>query len=215
MSSLTAWADFYLIIGTAAATLTGLMFVVITLVAGTARRSSTGLGIYSTPTVVHFAATLLITVLLSAPWPELRQASIPLGLLGLTGLAYGAVVLRRAVSAARSETYQLVLEDWLCHTILPLVGYAALLVAAFVLPSHTVPALFAVGAVSVLFIVLGIHNAWDIVTFITMIQLPAETAPREQQTGTPPQSPLTPAEQNAPHPTDNGDGAPAPVTGRR
>ncbi len=215
MSSLTEWADFYLIIGTAAATLTGLMFVVITLVAGTARRSSAGLGIYSTPTVVHFAATLLITVLLSTPWPELWQASIPLGLLGLTGLAYGAVVLRRAMNAARSETYRPVMEDWLCHTILPLVGYAAVLVAAFVLPSHTVPALFAVGTVSVLFIILGIHNAWDIVTFITMMQPPVETASQEQQASTPPQSPRTPAEQNAPHPTENGEGAPAQVAGRR
>lgn len=215
MSSLTAWADFYLIIGTAAATLTGLMFVVITLIVGTARRSSTGLGIYSTPTVVHFAATLLITVLLSAPWPERWQASIPLGLLGLTGLAYGVVVLRRALATAHNEPYRPVLEDWLCHAILPLVGYATVLVAAFVLPLHPVPALFAVGTVSVLFIVLGIHNAWDIVTFITMVQLPVETADQGQQANTPPQAPRAPAEHNAPHPTDNGEGAPAPVTERR
>lgn len=34
MSPLTAWANFYVITGTAAATLTGLMFVVITLIVG-------------------------------------------------------------------------------------------------------------------------------------------------------------------------------------
>ncbi len=151
MSPLAAWANFYVIAGTAAATLTGLMFVVLTLIVNaTRRRSNAGLGVYSTPTVVHFGAALLVTVLLSAPWPDLWEASIPLGCLGLAGLAYGVVVLRRATIAARSETYRPVLEDWLCHAILPPIAYAVLLVAAFVLPRHPTPALFAVGAVVIL-----------------------------------------------------------------
>jgi len=132
-----------------------------------------GARLYSTPTVVHFGAALLVTVLLSAPWPDLWEASIPLGCLGLAGLAYGVVVLRRATIAARSETYRPVLEDWLCHAILPPIAYAVLLVAAFVLPRHPTPALFAVGAVVILFILLGIHNAWDIVTYITVEHGPA------------------------------------------
>ncbi len=174
MSPLAAWANFYVIAGTAAATLTGLMFVVLTLIVNaTRRRSNAGLGVYSTPTVVHFGAALLVTVLLSAPWPDLWEASIPLGCLGLAGLAYGVVVLRRATIAARSETYRPVLEDWLCHAILPPIAYAVLLVAAFVLPRHPTPALFAVGAVVILFILLGIHNAWDIVTYITVEHGPA------------------------------------------
>ncbi len=109
MSPLTAWANFYVITGTAAATLTGLMFVVITLiVGGMPHRSSSGLGSYSTPTVIHFVATIVIAALLSAPWPTLWEASIPLGLIGLVGLAYGGVVVRRA---RHQVNYRPVLED--------------------------------------------------------------------------------------------------------
>src|SRR5438067_6656686 len=72
-SALGAWRDFYVIAGTAAATLTGLTFVALTLVAGARRTagSSGGIGAFSTPTVVHFGAALLVAALLSAPWRAL------------------------------------------------------------------------------------------------------------------------------------------------
>ena len=61
MSPLAGWADFYVVTGTAAATLTGLMFMVVTLVAGRSERPSfDGAGVYSTPTVVHFGVTLQV-----------------------------------------------------------------------------------------------------------------------------------------------------------
>ncbi len=186
MAPLTEWANFYVIAGTAAATLTGLMFVVLTLIVGTVGRGSrAGLGVYSTPTVVHFAATLALTILLSAPWPALRQAGLALG---LVGLLYSGVVTRRSIVAARREEYRPVLEDWLCHSILPPVGYAAVLVAAFILPDHPTPALFDIGAVIILFLILGIHNAWDIVTFVTIQRLPTGAA-----TETPPATAPVPA----------------------
>src|SRR4051812_5664729 len=149
MPPLADWADFYVVTGTAAATLTGLMFVVVTLVAGRSERPSfDGAGVYSTPTVVHFGVTLLIAILLSAPWPEFWQASIPLGLVGVGGLVYGGIVARRA---RRQVQYQPVLEDWLCHVILPPVGYVTILIAAVTLPQRPVPALFGIAAVVVLF----------------------------------------------------------------
>jgi hypothetical protein len=61
-----------------------------------------------------------------------------------------------------------VLEDWLWHTIFPLISYTVLVVAALVLPSNPVPALFGVGAVAVLLLFIGIHNAWDAVTYIAI-----------------------------------------------
>ena len=43
-------------------------------------------------------------------------------------------------------SYQPVSFDWLWYTVLPLVSYASLLVAAIVLPSQPVPALFVIAA---------------------------------------------------------------------
>src|SRR6267154_3989129 len=86
---------------------------------------------------------------------------------GLGGATYVVIVLRRA---RRQTDYQPVMEDWLFHTVFPLVSYTALLVAALLLPGHPAPALFVIAAATVLLLFIGIHNAWDNVTY-TAIEL--------------------------------------------
>jgi hypothetical protein len=168
VSPLTTWQNFYTIIGSAAATLTGLMFVVVTLIAGVRLRVSSpseAFATFNTPNVVHFCAALLVAALLSAPWQALWQAGLLLGLSGLWGATYVIIVLRRA---RRQTDYQPVLEDWLFHTIFPLVSYTALVVAALLLPGHPAPALFVIAAATVLLLFIGIHNAWDNVTYVAL-----------------------------------------------
>jgi hypothetical protein len=174
MSQLSAWANFYVVMGTAAGALVGLTFVVISLVAGRAGQavrpglSSGGLGAYNTPTVVHFTAVLLTGATLSAPWPELAPVAILLGLGGLGGAAYVVVVARRL---ARWEVYAPVAEDWGFHAVLPLAAYAALVVAALLLLDSPTPALFVVGGALLLLVIVGIHNAWDLVTSVALQRL--------------------------------------------
>jgi hypothetical protein len=166
VSPLASWQNFYVIVGSAAAALTGLMFVVITLIAGTRlRRSTEAVGAFGTPTVVHFCIALLIAAILSAPWQALWNAGLLLGLCGLGGVMYIVIVIRRA---RRQNDYQPVLEDWLWHSIFPFISYTALVIAAIVLPSNPVPALFGVAAVTILLLFTGIHNAWDTVIFVVV-----------------------------------------------
>src|ERR1700674_4447016 len=96
-SVLTAWSNFYVIAGSSAAALTGLMFVVITLVVGLERskRTPDGIATFSTPTVVHFCVALVISAILSAPWHSLAQVGTALGLTGLYGIVYVLRVFRR------------------------------------------------------------------------------------------------------------------------
>ena len=172
VAPLTAWGNFYVIMGSSAAALTGLVFVVITLVAGTRESlSGDGTSAFSTPTVVHFCAVLGVAATLSAPWQALWEASFLLGLSGLAGTAYVVIVARRM---RRQAAYRPVLEDWLWHVVFPLVSYVALIAAALVLPSNPAPTLFVVGAATVLFLFIGIHNAWDTVTYIVVERLRRE-----------------------------------------
>ncbi len=164
---LTTWQNFYVIIGSSAAALTGLMFVVITLIVGTrARRSSGTLAAFGTPTVVHFCAALLVAAILSAPWQALWNAGLLLGLSGLGGVTYNVIVVLRA---RRQADYQLVLEDWLWYTTFPLVSYIAFVVAAILLPVNPAPALFVIAAATLLLLFTGIHNAWDTVTYVAIV----------------------------------------------
>jgi len=158
------WETFYVILGSAAGALTGLMFVVVTLIADTDGEEST-IEAFGTPTVVHLGAALLLSLILAAPWPALKAARTALGAYGALGIVYTFLVLRRA---RRQTGYQPVGEDWLFHFVLPLVAYAGVLMAGSALPSAKTPWLFVIGAATVLLLFIGLHNAWDTVTYIVI-----------------------------------------------
>lgn len=153
--------------GSSAASLTGLMFVVITLVTGAerTRRTSDGIGTFSTPTVVHFGAALLASALLSVPWDSLVPPAALLGLAGLCGVVY---VLRLVRRARQFDSYTPDAEDWSWYSILPFIAYGAMLVGGVLLVVIPVKGLFVLAGGIVLLIFTGIHNAWDIVTFIAL-----------------------------------------------
>jgi len=164
--TLSLWESFYVIVGSSAAALTGLQFVVIALVAESEARTGTReIAAFGTPTVVHFCAVLLISAILSAPWPRLSGAATALGICGALGIGYVLIVTRRA---RRTTAYRPVLEDWIWHSVLPLRAYVVLVIAAATLPRHEVLALFAIAASALLLLFIGIHNAWDTVTYIAI-----------------------------------------------
>ena len=166
-SPLEAWRTFYQIVGASAGALTGLQFVVVALSAQspTLRRSEASILAFGTPTVVHFCAVLLAVSILSAPWPSLSGAAVALTLGGAAGIAYTAIVIRRA---SRQRAYVPVLEDWLWHAVFPAAGYLTQILAAMALPDHAPVALFWLGGVALLLLLTGIHNAWDAAAYISL-----------------------------------------------
>jgi hypothetical protein len=178
VSMLIPWSNFYVIVGTSAATLTGLMFVAISLISRLPNSGSgVGVATFSTPSIVHFGTALLIATLLSAPWPVLVMPGVLLGIAGLGGEIYTGIVIQRV---RHMTGYQPVMEDWLWHTILPFAGYAGMIVGAILLASNPTPALFIVGAGTLLLVFIGIHNAWDNVTYIVTQRLQTEHQRRAQ-----------------------------------
>ena len=70
MSMFHGWENFYMMAGTAAATLAGLLFVVITLsVSLAATPAAGGVHAFVTPVLVHFGGVLFLSLVLLAPWP--------------------------------------------------------------------------------------------------------------------------------------------------
>lgn len=164
--ALASWDNFYVIVGSSAAALIGLQFVVIAIVKDTRTRTSSGtLSAFATPTVVHLGGALVISAVVSAPWPTLVAVSVALAMCGLLGVGYAANVI---VHAMRQTAYQPVLEDWLWHIVLPCAAYAGLTIAAVLLPRFAQPALFVVAATALGLLLVAIHNAWDTVTFLVI-----------------------------------------------
>jgi hypothetical protein len=177
LAPLAGWESYYVIVGSSAAALTGLQFVVIALVNDVRPRSSNDtIDAFATPTIVHFCLALLTACVLSAPWRTLSAPALAVGALGLGGVLYEAIVIRRA----RLQTgYKPVFEDWLWHAILPVVAYAALVAGAAALVADAADALFPISAATLLLVFIGIHNAWDTVVFIALDRGPK--AKRESQ----------------------------------
>ena len=177
---LSAWQNFYILTGTAAATLTGLMFVATTLVANFDRHVSTlhaGVSAFSSPTVVHFCAVLLLAGILSAPWQAFSSLGIVLGLVGLGMVFYLLTVMRQM---RRVPDYRTPLKDWLWYMALPLGANVAITAAAFVLPANPALALYIISAAMLALLFLGIHNAWDLVTYLAIQRSHSENKPAEQ-----------------------------------
>ena len=182
-SLLAAWETFYVIIGSSGAALTGLQFVVIALVAESPRRAtSREIGAFGTPTTIHFCAVLLLSAILSAPWQGLSHVAIALGICGLTGVSYGLIVLQRT---RRQTSYRPVLEDWIWHTVLPLISYAMLIIAAITLHRYPRRVLFLIAASALLLLFIGIHNAWDTVTYIAIDQAESKRSRKQKRTSSP------------------------------
>jgi len=168
------WHDFYVLVGTASATLVGLMFVAVSI--GTSifdEDHRVGLTAFITPTVMHFAAALFTCLLVTIPTQSWRTLGGLLGAGGLAGSIYcGKLVIRIFVR----QHSKLDLDDRLFYFLLPLLGYLlALIAAALLLAQSTTSAnLIAVAVLTLLF--AAIRNAWDMMVWI-VIKIPSGGVP--------------------------------------
>ena len=160
------WESFYVIVGSSAAALIGIQFVVVTLIAGIRTLTTAeSINAFGTPTVVHLAFALVVSAFMSAPWSSPVPVAIGAAACGLGGLAYLAIVLRRA---RRQTVYEPVREDWVWHGVLPGLSYAALILAAILFQPAPRAGLFMIAGASLALLLIAIHNAWDTVVHVIL-----------------------------------------------
>ena len=166
LPQLAQWSNFYVIVGSSAGALTGLQFVVLTLVAQSrAVGTSREIRAFATPTIVHFFSALLVSAIISAPWKSLEDFGACLTVAGVIGVVYIIGVIWHARG---TTVYKPDVEDWIWYIVLPLLTYAGLTVAAALVATRTSGGLFAIAGVTIFLLVIGIHNAWDTITYIAL-----------------------------------------------
>ena len=162
---LSDWQNFYVIVGSAAGALTGLQFVVITLIAqARAARSMREIRAFGTPTVVHFCTALLLSALTTAPWRTSQLLATALAACGVAGIVYFA----RVVWHARAAEYDPDLGDWFWYVVFPFTAHISLLAAAVLFFWNLGYAAAVLAADTLFFLLLGVHNSWDTVTYIAV-----------------------------------------------
>jgi hypothetical protein len=172
---LREWHDFYVLVGTASATLVGLMFVAVsigTTIFNEDRRA--GMTAFITPTVMHFAAVLFACLLAIMPSHTGYTLGGFIGAGALAGSAYsGGLVVQMIVR----RSFKIDLEDRLFYAFVPLAAYVLALVAAVLLFTRSAALsadLLAAAVLTLLF--AAIRNAWDMMVWI-VIKTPGSGPP--------------------------------------
>jgi hypothetical protein len=165
------WHEFYALLGTASATMVGLLFVAATVgasVFGANRRAA--LRVFLSASVVNFSLTLAVSLIVLAPvrsWVLLGVMIVGCGLFGLVHSVLACIDTVRDGIIKRID-----LEDRTWYIALPIVGYLCVVASGVILalgaregrldivrPDLGCAAL----AVSAgILLVVGVHNAWDI-----------------------------------------------------
>ena len=157
---LSTWHEFYGLLGTAAAALVALLFVAVSI--GTSvltpdpdsRRNT---GTFMSPVVFHYANVLFLSLIALVPTQTWESFGLVIGVASIGSVIYSIVI---AVRVHRNPVSDL--PDRLCYGIIPMLCYAAGLVAALLVFEEKTAGLNLLAGAALLLLVINIRNAWDL-----------------------------------------------------
>ncbi len=159
VAELEHWRDFYVLVGTAGATLVALLFVAISLGTGflNDKRAAATRAFYS-PVVVHFSAVFFIAAIALVPSHRAVFFAAMIGACAAAGLGVSLFV---TVQLSRHDwtNYK---QDHLAYALLPTIAYVALLVAAAMIWRENDIALDVLAGALLTLLIVNIRNAWDL-----------------------------------------------------
>ena len=159
--ALTQWRDFYTLLGTASATLVGLLFVAASVGGGafsSGRRAASR--VFLSASVVHFSSLLAASLIVMVPGLGWRSFGGMIAGCGVVGLGYYGLTWRDMLHDGLAKRIDWDDQAW--YAVLPVIGYLCETAAGVALLARWPLACDALAASLGLLLVIGLHNAWDI-----------------------------------------------------
>ncbi len=159
------WHDFFLLLGTASATLVALMFVAASIGASIFKEENRpALEVFLGPTVVHFTSVLVLCILALIPSHNWLSLAGLAAFVGIAGFFFSGRIWFRLT---RSR-YEIDYLDRFFYTVLPALAYLFVLFAAALLYERSEWGLdiAAIGLIALL--LAAIRNAWDMMIWIAL-----------------------------------------------
>jgi len=160
------WINFYFMMGSAGAGLIGLLFVVVTLTSSFDRsQASRGINYFMSPTALHFGSVLSISAVAMAPGLPDWATALIFGFIAVVGLAIAVrscVGIRTMRSAPEPPDW----SDFWTYGCAPAAIYLGLCAASGAVWARAAWAPYAMAALVLVLLLLGIRNSWDLVTWI-------------------------------------------------
>lgn len=157
--ALHPWHEFYILLGTAGATLLALLFVAVSLGAGyLTSRNQQGTRVFMSPVVIHFTSVFFLSAVCLVPSHGPVFFSVLIGATAVMGIVVSIVI---SVWVVRTDMTRYV-QDYFAYGLLPALAYLALLAAAVMIYRAQAFALEALAAGLLLLAIINIRNAWDL-----------------------------------------------------
>ena len=159
VGALKEWHDFYILVGTAGATLLGLLFIAVSLGAGyltEERQSATRT--FMSPVALHFTSVFFLSAVALFPW---HKTKFLVTLIGATALIGATISTYITIQVVRTDMTNFI-QDYLAYGLLPGVGYLVLLAAAVSIYLEKDFGLDALAGALLLLAIANIRNAWDL-----------------------------------------------------
>ena len=161
----THWHEFYLLAGSAAAVLIGLIFVVVTLMSDRPRSSVlAGSRLYMGPVVLHVSFVLALSAAALAPGISGPQFAIVAGVVAVWGLARGVMSIA-GIRARDGEDTPHWTDSWF-YGVFPSLLYVGLAAVAWGFWNGAAWPPNGVAAVITGLLLISVRNEWDLVTWL-------------------------------------------------
>jgi hypothetical protein len=167
-AALAPWQNFYLLVGTAAATLTGLMFIAVTFGSSLVTRETEQMSrAFLDPTYEHFGQVLLTACVMTVP---VLTSSVLAALLIVAGLLR-LRSLRRIFGhyrEAHRRSGDVELSDWVMSMVVPGLCHFGLVLTGVAFALGVRGAVVSLAVVTLVLLALGIQAAWELFVWMAL-----------------------------------------------
>jgi hypothetical protein len=159
MEALHEWHEFYILLGTAGATLLALLFVAVSLGTGfLSSKDQQGTRTFMSPVVIHFTSVFFLSAVCLVPSHGPVFFAVLIAGTAVVGVAVSIVI---SVWVVRTEMTQY-LPDYFAYGLLPVGAYLALLVASVMIYLGRDYALEVLAGGLLVLAIVNVRNAWDL-----------------------------------------------------
>lgn len=168
MLAAATWQTFFVLTGTAAATLVGLMFVAVTFGANLVKPETAATArAFIDPPFTHFVQVLVMACFAVIPGVKASVLGPLLLVVGTLRLVYLPRVYR-LMRAADSVHHDVDLSDWLTTIVLPALCHGLLLAAGVGFIAGWGAAFHLFAAVTIAILVTGVFGAWELILWMVV-----------------------------------------------
>jgi hypothetical protein len=159
MEALHEWHEFYILLGTAGATLLALLFVAVSLGTGfLSNKDQRGTRTFMSPVVIHFTSVFFLSAVCLVPSHGPAFFAVLIAGTAVLGVTVSIVI---SVWVVRTEMTQY-LPDYFAYGLLPVSAYLALMAASVMIYLGQPYALEVLASGLLLLLIVNVRNAWDL-----------------------------------------------------